>query len=148
VPEDDGPLLRLHTGAVIPRRALRMAAVTAGGAGGQHVNRSNTAVELRIALDDLPLDEAQRARVRERLGTRVTRDGDLRVEASARRSQLLNRRAAERRLVELLDDALAVAPMRAATRPSRSVRARQRTQREQAQARRAARRWRPGGDDA
>jgi ribosome-associated protein len=143
---DGGPLLRLRTGAIVPRRALRMAAVTAGGAGGQHVNRSNTAVELRVALDDLPLDEAQRERVRERLGSRVTRDGDLRIEASARRSQLQNRRAAEHRLVELLDAALAKDPPRTPTRPSRATRARQRADREREQARRANRRWQPGSD--
>jgi len=143
---DDDPELRLRSGAVIPRRALRMSAGTASGPGGQHVNRSNTAVELRVRLDDLPISPAERVLLRDRLARRIGRDGDLRVEASSERSQLRNRRSAERRLLALVDAALAVDPEREPTRPSRSARARARADRERAQARRAGRRWSPDTD--
>ena len=135
------PVLRLRNGAVIPRRAIRMSAVTASGPGGQHVNRSNTAVE------DLPLDDAQRGRLAERLANRISNSGDLRVEASAHRSQLRNRRAAEERLVELVDDAIEVEADRQPTRASRRARERARVARERDQRRTAERRWSPGSDD-
>jgi ribosome-associated protein len=138
--------LILRDGSVIPRSLLAFSAVTSSGPGGQHVNRSNTAVELRVAVDDLPLTPEQRALVRERLQNRITRSGELRVEASAERSQLRNRRTAEQRLVGLLDAALTVDPERTATRRSRGVRARERSHRQQAQARRASRRWTPDDD--
>ena len=141
------PVLRLGNGAVIPRRAIRMSAVTASGPGGQHVNRSNTAVELRIAIEDLPLDDAQRGRLAERLANRISNSGDLRVEASAHRSQLRNRRAAEERLVELVDDAIEVEADRQPTRASRRARERARVARERDPRRPAARRWSPGSDD-
>jgi ribosome-associated protein len=141
------PLLQLRNGAVIPRRALRMSAVTASGPGGQHVNRSNTAVELRIAVDDLPLDDTQRAQLRERLANRINSVGELRVESSTHRSQLRNRRAAEERLVELVDDAIAVEADRQPTRASRGARQRARAARERNQQRTAERRWSPGSDD-
>ena len=141
------PVLRLRNGAVIPRRAIRMSAVTASGPGGQHVNRSNTAVELRIALEDLPLDDTQRGRLAERLANRISNSGDLRVEASAHRSQLRNRRAAEERLVELVDDAIEVEADRRPTRASRGARERARVARERDQRRTAERRWSPGSDD-
>lgn len=141
------PVLRLRNGAIIPRRAIRMSAVTASGPGGQHVNRSNTAVELRIALEDLPLDDAQRGRLAQRLANRITNSGDLRVEASAHRSQLRNRRAAEERLVELVDEAIEVEADRQPTRASRRARERARVARERDQRRTAERRWSPGSDD-
>jgi ribosome-associated protein len=145
--DDQGPVLQLRAGAVIPRSALRMSAVTASGPGGQHVNRSNTAVELRIAVADLPLDPDQRALLEQRLTNRITGSGELRVEASASRSQLRNRRTAEQRLVELVDEAIVPETDRTATRPSRRARARARDERERAQQRAAERRWSPGSND-
>jgi ribosome-associated protein len=145
--DDSDPILQLRSGAVIPRSVLQMSAVTASGPGGQHVNRSNTAVELRVAVDDLPLDADQLGLLRERLATRITNAGELRVEASASRSQLRNRRAAEERLVELVDEAIVPETERTPTRPSRRARARAREAREQAQRRTAERRWSPGGND-
>jgi ribosome-associated protein len=137
------PILQLRSGAVIPRAALHMSAVTASGPGGQHVNRSNTAVELRIAVADLPLDSEQRALLEQRLANRITNAGELRVEASGSRSQLRNRRTAEQRLVELIDDAIVPETERTATRPSRRARARARDEREREQRRTAERRWTP-----
>ncbi len=145
--DDTGPILRLRSGAVIPRSALQMSAVTASGPGGQHVNRSNTAVELRIAVADLPLEAEQLELLRERLATRITNAGELRVEASDSRSQLRNRRAAEARLVELVDEAIVPETERTPTRPSRRARARAREAREHAQRRTSERRWSPGSND-
>ncbi|MDX6565966.1 MAG: ribosome-associated protein [Gaiellales bacterium] len=145
--DDQGPVLQLRAGAVIPRAALRMSAVTASGPGGQHVNRSNTAVELRIAVADLPLDPDQRALLEQRLANRITGSGELRVEASASRSQLRNRRTAEQRLVELVDEAIVPETERTTTRPSRRARARARDERERAQRLAAERRWSPGSND-
>ena len=138
--EELGPPLTLANGTPVPRRLLRMSAVTSPGPGGQHVNRSNTAVELRTSVDDLPLSDEQRARLRERLAGRITRSGELRVEASDHRSQWRNRRTAEQRLIALIDGAIATVPDRAPTRPSRSALARRRADRERAQAQRASRR--------
>jgi ribosome-associated protein len=138
--------LVLRSGVEIPRRLLQLSATTSSGPGGQHVNRSNTAVELTVAVDELPLGPDERALVRERLASRISKAGELRVEASGERSQLRNRRAAEERLVELLDAALEIDRARTPTRPSRAVRARERSNRQQAQARRASRRWSPGDE--
>jgi ribosome-associated protein len=147
MPDDLGPVLQLRSGAVIPRAALHMSAATASGPGGQHVNRSNTAVELRIAVADLPLDPEQHALLVERLANRITNAGELRVGASGSRSQLRNRRTAEERLVELVDEAIVPETERTATRPSRRARARARNERERAQERTAERRWSPGSND-
>ena len=88
-------------------RALRAAvrahasfsASRASGPGGQHVNTSSTRVELRMPVAALPLTDAERSRVRARLGGRVTADDEIRVAIATERSQLMNRRRAE----EVLD---------------------------------------------
>jgi ribosome-associated protein len=147
MPSGREPELRLRAGGVIPRDALQLRAVTASGPGGQHVNRSNTAVELRIALADLPLAPERLALVRTRLAHRITRDDELRVEASASRSQLRNRRDAEERLVALVDAAAVPETPRTPTRPSRAARARARQARERGQERAAERRWTPASEE-
>jgi ribosome-associated protein len=144
--EELGPPLVLANGTPLPRRLLRMSAVTSPGPGGQHVNRSNTAVELRVPVDELPLSPDQLAQLRDRLAGRITRSGELRVEASDHRSQWRNRRTAEQRLIALIDGAIATVADRAPTRPSRAALARRRADRERAQAQRAQRRP-PGFDE-
>lgn len=95
------------------------------GPGGQSVNTTDSRVELSFDVaNSRALTETQRARVLDRLGNRLV-DGVVTVVASEHRSQLRNREAAERRLADLLAEALAPPPRpRRATKPSRAARAR------------------------
>ena len=105
----------------IPRTEVTARATRSGGPGGQHVNTSSTRIELVWNVDQTTaLDEAQRARVRERLGGRVDSEGNVRVVASDSRSQRRNRDEAEARLVSLIRRALVVPRPRRATRPTAS----------------------------
>ncbi|HEX2780571.1 MAG TPA: alternative ribosome rescue aminoacyl-tRNA hydrolase ArfB [Gemmatimonadaceae bacterium] len=114
--------LAVPGGITIPRAELEARASRAGGAGGQHVNTSSTRIELRWNVaQSRALDDATRARLREKLATRIDSEGVLRVVSSARRSQLQNREAAEARLVELVAEALRVEKPRRKTRPSRAA---------------------------
>ena len=112
--------LQLSETLAIPRAELVYRASRAGGAGGQHVNTSSTRIELLWNVRGThALDDAQRARVAGKLASRLDGEGWLRVVASARRSQLQNREAAEERLVALIAAALVVPRMRKATKPTR-----------------------------
>ena len=51
---------------------LTMRAARAGGPGGQHVNTTDSAVTISVAVDDLTLDETQREQLTKRLRTRIT----------------------------------------------------------------------------
>ncbi len=105
----------------IPRAELSWRFSRSSGPGGQSVNTADSRVELSFDVErSTALPEPLRRRALERLADRLV-DGVLTVSAQEHRSQLANRRAAERRLVETLDEALAPPPRpRRPTRPTRA----------------------------
>jgi ribosome-associated protein len=121
----DGDALEVTRTVAIPRAELEAKATRSGGPGGQHVNTSSTRIELRWNVrTSRALSEEQRARVLEKLATRLDAEGAVRVVSSEHRSQLQNREAAEVRLASLVRGALAVPKVRKATKPSRAAKAR------------------------
>ena len=101
---------------------LEFRATTAQGPGGQHVNRSQTRVELLWNVrESASVSDRQRARILSELSTRISRDGVLRVSSQKHRSQARNREATVERLVELLEAALHEDPPRRATKPSKTA---------------------------
>ena len=113
-------MIEITAGLAIPEWELSFSASRAGGPGGQNVNKVATKVTLAFDVAGSPsLGAEQRARIGERLATRITRDGVLRVVSQRHRTQGANRAAALERFVELLRGALAPEAPRVATRPSR-----------------------------
>ena len=112
--------LDLGNGIVVPEQLLRSATSRSGGPGGQNVNKVESRVTIEVDVDALPLDDAQKQRVRERLAGRINREGVLRVTSQAERSQVANRDRALARMEELLRDALEPEKPRRKTRPSRA----------------------------
>jgi ribosome-associated protein len=91
----------------------------ARGPGGQNVNKVSTRATILFDFRACPLfSEAQRGRIAERCGKRLTRDGRLRVASQRERTQTANRALAETRLLELLAEALHVPKRRRPTRPT------------------------------
>jgi ribosome-associated protein len=127
----DGALV-VDSTITIPRSELSFRASRAGGPGGQHVNTSSTRVELLWNLErSRSVSAEQRDRLRDKLAARLDADGNVRVVASANRSQLRNREDAEVRLATLIRRALVVPKARKKTRPSRgAVEKRLRTKKE------------------
>ncbi len=133
--------VQIPGGPLVPDGELRWRYSTSGGPGGQHVNTSNTRVEVVFDVAaSLVLTESQRELIVGRLGPVV------RVVVSDERSQWRNRQLARRRLGERLADALAIPQPRRATRPGRGALGRRQASRVQDQAKRAARRWTYDGD--
>lgn len=95
------------------------------GPGGQNVNKVSTRANLLFDFQNCePLSPGQKARIRTRLASRLSRDGRLRVASQKMRTQRRNREAAQERLVELLRETLKTQKPRRATRPSRASRER------------------------
>ena len=125
----------------IPRHELAARASRAGGAGGQHVNTSSTRIEvLWNVRTSTALDDEMRARLVEKLATRIDGEGVIRVVASDRRSQRQNRESAEERLVELVRKALLIPKKRRATKPSRASKERRISEKKKRGETKAARR--------
>jgi len=113
--------LQVNDSLMIPRSELRTRASRSGGPGGQHVNTSSSRIEVEWNVrTSAVLDEPQRARLLEKLATRIDGEGDLRVVASDSRSQTQNRRRAEERLAELVRAALVIPKTRRKTKPTRA----------------------------
>ena len=119
---DDARSLHVNDQVEIPRTELDVRASRASGAGGQHVNKTSTRIEVTWNVASSPsLSDAERTRVLTRLASRISDGGELRVVASDTRSQLQNRELAEGRLAELVRHALVVPKARRKTRPSRAA---------------------------
>ena len=112
--------LRLTPRLVIPAAELRWRFSRSSGPGGQHVNTTDSRVELLFDLQaTAALSAPLRQRALERLGPRL-QEGCVVIAASEHRSQWQNRVAAQRRLVELLLEALKPPPPpRRPTKPTR-----------------------------
>lgn len=77
------------------------------GSGGQHVNKTETKVEARFEVDaSAALTSYEKRKVRESLGNRISKEGILAVTSDSRRSQVLNRGAAVKKLLRLIKKAL------------------------------------------
>jgi ribosome-associated protein len=109
----------------IPLSELRFAASRASGPGGQHVNKTDTRIELRWNLLGSPsLNEEQRARLAARFAKRLNREGELVVVCAAERSQHRNRQIAIERFAGLLRTALTPRKRRVETAPTAASRTR------------------------
>lgn len=102
--------------------------IRASGPGGQHVNKTSTAVQLRFNVHtSKALGEATRQRLIDIAGNRLTRAGELIVTAGRFRSREQNRRDAYERVARLLERATRAPVIRKRTRPTRAAK-RQRLQ--------------------
>ncbi len=115
--------LSVNDSVAIPRNELDIRVSRSSGAGGQHVNKTSSRVEIfwNVATSRA-LSEDERSRLLEKLKSRLTTEGSIRVVASDMRSQSRNRELAEERLIELVRRALLVPKKRRATRPTKAAR--------------------------
>jgi ribosome-associated protein len=99
------PWLRIEDDEIVEK------ATRASGPGGQHVNKTSTAIELRFDVRNSPtLPEDVKTRLEALAGSRLTQDGVIVLFAQGSRSQEMNRQEARDRLVELIRRATAQAP--------------------------------------
>ena len=98
----------INHGLEIPEKELRFTFSRSSGPGGQNVNKVSTKVTLQFDIDrSASISEQQKARIKKKLASRISRNGVLRVTAGYHRTQKANREAVVKRFYELLASALA-----------------------------------------
>ena len=129
-------VLDIRPGLALPLREVELRTSRSSGPGGQHANVTASRVEAVFDVTaSATLSEVQKARVRARLGPRVT------ASAQDTRSQLRNRELALERLADRIAGALEVRRPRTATRPTKaSKRRRVESKRRRSETKRARRR--------
>ncbi len=108
-----------------PEHELEERFILTGGPGGQHVNRTESGVQLRFDVGaSATLADEVKARLLKLAGRRADRDGVITIEATRFRSQPRNRADARERLAALIEQASRAPRKRIATRPSRAAKKR------------------------
>ena len=117
--------IRVTKTLVIPGAEITTRFGPSGGPGGQHANKVATRVDLSWNVNgSAVLTERQRRLIKGRLRNRIDTRGDLRVNSDRHRSQLMNRRDAQQRLADLVQEALTPRRNRIATEPTAAARRR------------------------
>ncbi len=102
---------------------LHFQASRSSGAGGQHVNKVSTRVELRFSVDhSAKLTAKQKSLIREKLQNRINKEGELLVISQTERTQAGNRKKAEERFYSLISKALRPVKKRKPTQPTKASR--------------------------
>lgn len=93
----------------------------ASGAGGQHVNTTDSAVILKFDVAGSPsLPDRVKHRLAELAGTRMTGDGVLVLRSEGSRSQWTNRQDVRERLFALIKEATFIPKARKPTKPTKA----------------------------
>jgi ribosome-associated protein len=100
---------------------VRLNAVTAGGKGGQHVNKVSTKIQLSWSLkDSVCLTEAEKSKIATHLKNKLTTSEELIVSCEESRSQLQNKKLAFSKFHQLLANCFKIQKLRKSTQPTGS----------------------------
>jgi ribosome-associated protein len=113
----------INSSLSLPMHEMQITASRSSGPGGQHVNTTDSRIQLRWNIKTSPsLTEFQRGVLLRVMASRVTEDGDLILACDTNRSQRRNREEALQRLASLVRTALIPPKPRKKTRPTRASR--------------------------
>jgi ribosome-associated protein len=105
----------------IPFSEFEVTYARSSGPGGQNVNKVNSKALLRWNFEASPsLRPEMKARLRERLQTRLSQSGDLLIASDRFRDQGRNREDCYEKLREILTQAAAIPKARKKSKPSKS----------------------------
>jgi ribosome-associated protein len=111
-------MIRITNSISLDEDDLVEKAVRASGPGGQNVNKTSSAVELRYDVRRSALPDDVKMRLERLAGSRLTGDGVVVIFAQEYRSQEMNRQAARERLVALITEAAHRPKIRRPTKPT------------------------------
>ena len=106
---------------VIPWTEIEWTSTRSSGAGGQHVNRTNSAVQIRFSISNSSLSETQKLKLLTRLAHRLVQDDEILIRIEDQRDQKSNKDRAYKILCSMIALALIDPKKRIATKPKKSA---------------------------
>lgn len=106
---------------IIPWTEIEWTSTRSSGAGGQHVNRTNSAVQLRFSIMQSSLSDIQKEKILRRLKHRIVGEDELLIRIEDQRDQKSNKDRAYKLLCEMISKALVDPKKRIATKPKKSA---------------------------
>lgn len=113
-------MITISRSVAIAEDEISLSGIRAQGAGGQHVNKSSTAIHLRFDIKASSLPDYYKERLLTAGHHLISAEGVVIIKAQEYRSQEMNREAAIARLVALIQELTAVQKSRRETRPTRA----------------------------
>ena len=102
-------------------KELKFKAVRSGGAGGQHVNKVSSKIELTFDLGNSEsFTEEEKTLLIQKLKSKLTKDNVLLLQCDESRSQHKNKEIVIDRFLNIISGGLIVQKSRKATKPSKS----------------------------
>jgi ribosome-associated protein len=102
-------------------KELNFKAIRSSGAGGQHVNKTSSKIELTFDLENsLSISDREKELLKTKLSSKLTKENTLSIFCQETRSQHRNKELAIKRFLALISAALIRPKKRRPTKPSRS----------------------------
>ncbi len=111
-------MLQITATITIDETEIDWQAIRASGPGGQHVNKTATAMQLMFDIQQSSLPEHYKTALLQKSDHRITASGKIIIKCQQSRSQEMNRETALQQLIELIKSAGVVAKKRHATKPT------------------------------
>ena len=112
-------MLKIDDKVTIKSWELSEQFIRASGPGGQNVNKTSSAVELRFEAERSPsLSEPVKKRLKKIAGAKWTKEGAIVLKCDETRHQVRNREIVLKRLKEMIKKSLVTHKRRLATRPT------------------------------
>lgn len=111
-------MIEITTGVAIDESELDWQAIRASGPGGQHVNKTATAIQLIFDIRQSSLPEHYKTALLARADHRISASGKIVIKSQQSRSQEMNRETALSQLIALIKSAGVIPKKRHATKPT------------------------------
>ncbi|MFD2563264.1 alternative ribosome rescue aminoacyl-tRNA hydrolase ArfB [Aquimarina rubra] len=114
---------------------LKFKGIRSSGAGGQHVNKVSSKIELSFnVINSEGITDDEKLRITNKLASRITKSGDLILQCGDTRSQHRNKELVISRFLDILKATLHIPKPRKSSKPSKaSIRKRLENKKKQAQ---------------